>query len=189
VSTIQERSYRVTRGAVKLPRASVGNVPLSQELIMQGDLLPNGIFSELELRSWLREGRIEVAEVSAEVVDAAVRVRAANPFRVDPSSLIGKTMEDLIIMVLEIDEGYDTDALEGEADAVRLLSSGWDPRFREPIAPVNDRSRPEALAINAMEQNVEGDRAMRSTNSEMSSEASAGLARAKAAADAPDSQE
>jgi hypothetical protein len=156
---------------------------------MQGDLLPDGIFSELEIRSWLNSGRIAVAEVSVEQVAEAVAIREANPFRVDPTSLVGKTMEDLIIMVLEIDEEYDTDSLGGEADAVRLLSSGWDPKFREPIAPVNDRSRPEALAINKMEQSVEGDRAMRSTQTEMSDAASAGLARAKEAANAPENQE
>lgn len=177
------------RGAIKLPRSAVGNQPLSQDLILQGNLLPRDTFSEKELRSWLSQGMIAVAEVSVEQVDEAVAVRASNPFRVDPTALVGKTMEDLIIMVLEIDDEYDVDSLEGEADAVRLLSSGWDPAFREPIAPVNDRSRPEALAINKMEQSVEGDRAMGSTQTEMSDAASAGLQRAKDAAQAPDSQE
>jgi hypothetical protein len=172
-----------------MPRKQVGMSPIHQDLIMQGDLLPVGSFSELEIRSWLNEGRIERANVTVEAVEESERIRVANPFRVDPSTLLGKTMEDMVIMVLEIDEEYDTDLLADEQDAIRLLTSGWDPKFLQTVAPVNDRSRPVALALNKMEQSQDGTRAMAQTQTEMSSQAAAGLAAAKAAANAPEGQE
>jgi hypothetical protein len=157
-------------------------------LIMQGELLPVGVFDSRDIRSWLDGGRIERADVTVEVAAEEQRIRAANPFRVDPSALVGKTMEDLVIMVLEIQDDYDTDSLEDEQAAVRLLTSGWTPEMRQTVAPVSDRSRPEALALHKLEQE-NGQSATTSGQTEMSSEAAAGLEAARAAAQAPDSQE
>lgn len=160
-----------------------------KDMIMQGELVPPGMFSDVEIKSWLNEGRIELAGVSVEVAEEQVAVRTANKFRVDPSALVGKTMEDLIIMVLEIDEDYDTDLLGDEQAAVQLLTSGWEPSMRQTIAPVNDRSRPEALALHNLEResSSEGSR-VGTGNRDMSAEAAAGLEAAKQRAQAPDSE-
>ena len=187
----QKEAYRVIRGAIRLPRGTKGTgfVMTRRDMIMQGELLPPDLFGDIEIQSWLREGRIELAGVSIEVAEEQVAVRAANKFCVDPSVLVGKTMEDLVIMVLEIDEDYDVDLLGDEQAAVQLLTSGWQPSMRQTIAPVNDRSRPEALAMHNMERESasEGSR-VRTGNRDLSAEAAAGLEAAKQRAQAPDSE-
>lgn len=185
----EQSTYRVIRGSIKTPRTKDSPVISGRRgLIMQGELLPVGVFPADDIRSWLDGGRIERADVSVAVATEEQRIRAANPFRVDPSALVGKTMEDLIIMVLEIKDDYDTDVLTDERDAVRLLTSGWSPEMHQIVAPVNDRSRPEALALHKLEQE-NGQSATHATTTEMSSEAAAGLEAARAAAQAPSSEE
>jgi hypothetical protein len=183
---IQEQSYRIVRGSIRIPRSKMeSNAAGANGLLPQGDLLPRGMFDDRDILSWLREGRIERADVTEAQIEESERVRTANPFRVDPVTLVGKTMEDLVIMILEIDPGFDTDTLEAEQDAVRLLTSGWDPKYAQTIAPVNDRSRPVALALNKLEQSQDGSRAMQSSASELSARAQAGLEAARAKAQAP----
>lgn len=160
-----------------------------KDMIMQGELIPPGIYTDADLQSWLDEGRIEPAGVSVETAQEAAEIRASNPYRVDPATLVGKTMEDLTIMVLEIDDEFDVDSLEDEQAAVRLLTSGWEPSMRQTIAPVNDRSRPEALALHNLEQDVNGGSAIKTGNRDLSAEAQAGLEAAKARAQAPESEE
>jgi len=185
----QNEAYRVIRGAIRLPRGKTTGFTMSRrDMVMQGELLPPGIFPEADIKSWLSEGRIALAGVSVEAAQAAVEARAANPFRVDPSTLVGKTMEDLLIMVLEIDPEYDADSLESEADAVRLLTSGWEPSMRQVIAPVNDRSRPQALALDKLEQGAAGS-ALKMGSRDLSAEAAASLEAAKARAQAPVTEE
>lgn len=187
---MSDQTYRVIRGAVKLPRTSTQDFIANptKDFVMQGELLPPDMFSDKELKSWLAGGRIEEAGVPMEMAEKAVRARVANPFRVDPSTLVRKTMEDMVIMVLEIDPDYDTDLLEGEEDAVRLLTSGWDPKFTQTVSPATDRSRPEALAMHAMEQSAEGGSAIKTSSTELSAQAQAGLEAARAKAAAPKEQ-
>lgn len=186
----EQQAYRVIQGAVRLPRGTEGTgfMLSRKDMVMQGELLPPGIFPESDIKSWIAEGRIEPAGVSVESAQAAVEARAANPFRVDPSTLVGKTMEELLIMVLEIDSEYDADELEDEQAALRLLTSGWEPSMRQTVAPVNDRSRPKALALDKLEQDAAGS-ALKTGNRDMSAEAQAGLEAAKARAQAPQSEE
>lgn len=160
-----------------------------KDMVMQGELLPPGIVDDADIKSWLDEGRIELAGVSVEAAEEQIAIRAANKFCVDPNALVSKTMEDLVIMILEIDEEYDTDSLADEKAAVQLLTSGWEPSMRQSTAPVNDRSRPEALALHNLEQDANGGSAVRTGNRDLSAEAQAGLDAAKARAAAPDSEE
>ena len=186
----EQETYRVIRGSIRLPRGTSGTgfIMSRRDMIVQGELVPPGMFPDSDIQSWLNEGRIEPAGVSVAEAEEVIAVRGSNPFRVDPSTLVGKTMEDLIIMVLEIDEDYDTDQLADEQAAVQLLTSGWEPSMRQTIAPVNDRSRPEALAMHNMEQE-NGQSAVRTGNRDLSAEAQAGLEAAKARAQAPQSEE
>lgn len=182
----EQKTYRVIRGAIKLPRAHtqdfIANV--RKDFVMQGELLPVDVYPEDDIQSWLAGGRIVAAGVSVAQAVEAAEIRASNPFKVDPSTLVGKTMEDLTIMVLEIEPDYDTDALADEQDAVRLLTSGWDPKYIQKIAPVSDRSRPEALVANKLEQ-TEKETATSSGSTDMSAAAQAGLDAARAKAQAP----
>jgi hypothetical protein len=167
---------------------STGFIMTRKDMVIQGELLPPGIFTDYDIKGWLREGRIELAGVTMEVAEEAERVRVASKFRCDPSILVGKSMEDLTIMVLEIDPDFNTDNLADEQAAVQLLTSDWQPSMRQTMAPVNDRSRPQALALDKLEQ-VAGGSALHTGNTEMSSEAAAGLEAAKARANAPQSEE
>lgn len=187
----EQKTYRVIRGSIRLPRGTDGTgfLMTRKDMIMQGELVPPGMFTDADIRSWLNEGRIEVAGVSIEQAEAQIELHNSNPFRVDPSVLVGKTMEDLIIMVLEIDEEYDVDQLDDEQAAVQLLTSGWQPSMRQTVAPVSDKSRPEALALHNLEQEVNGGSAIRTGNRDLSAEAQAGLEAAKARAAAPQSEE
>ena len=187
----QNEAYRVIRGAIRLPRGTEGTgfMMSRKDMVMQGELLPPGIFPESDIESWLSEGRIERAGVSIEQAEQAAEIRAQNPFRVDPATLVGKTMEDLVIMVLEIDDEYDVDQLADEQAAVQLLTSGWEPSMRQTVAPVNDRSRPEALALHKLEQEEGGGSAIKSGDREMSQEAKAGLEAARAKAQAPSDED
>lgn len=182
-----QEAYRVVRGSLRLPRGTKGTGFLMsrRDMIVQGELVPPGLFTDKDIQSWLAEGRIEPAGVSVEQAAEAAEVRAANPFRVDPSTLVGKTMEDLIIMVLEIDPDYDTDLLDDEQAAVQLLTSGWEPSMRQTVAPVSDKSRPEALALHKLEQAEGGGNAIKTGSREMSPEAAAALEAARAKAEAP----
>lgn len=186
----EAKVYRIIRGSIKLSRATTGvHVQVKGDFLMQGDLLPVDMFSAKEIQSWLVGGRIELAGESTEVASEAVeqqRVRASNPFRADPSTLVGKSLEDLLMMVLEIQEDYDMSNLETEVDAVRLLTSGWDPKYTQTVAPVSDRSRPEALAFHKLAQEEGGGSVVGSSaGAEMSAKAAEGLQAAKAAAEAP----
>ncbi len=191
MSELLNQTYRVIRGSIRLPRKSTESyaAKTSMDFVLQGDLLPKGVADEADIRSWLAEGRIAIAEISDEQEKEERGIVPDNPFKADPSTLAGKTIEDLTIMILEIDDEYDVESLEGEADMVRLLTSGWDPKYAQTIAPVNDRSRPEALAMHKLEQSQNGGNAIKTSDTEMSAEAKAGLEAAKAAAKAPESQE
>jgi len=182
-------SYRVIRGSIRKPRAYQKSsvVATARDFFIQGDLLPDGVFGKDDIQSWLCEGRIESAQVSVVMAQAvAEAIRSRGKFRADPASLVGKTMEELLIMVTEIDEDYDANSLEDEKAAVRLLTSDWDPRYADRIAPVSDRSRPETLVAHDLEQGKDGESATKSSpGREMSEEASAALADARAKAQAP----
>lgn len=185
----EQEAYRVVRGSVRLPRGAQGTgfTMTRKDMVIQGELLPPGIFPETDIRSWLDEGRIELSGITVEVAKEAIAAQAANPFQVDPSTLVGKTMEELLIMVLEIAPDYDADELESEAAVVQLLTSGWQPHMRQTIAPVNDRSRPKALALDKLSQGLGGS-SVRMGNRDLSQEAQAGLEAAKARAQATETE-
>ena len=149
------------------------------------------MFDKDDIKSWLDGGRIEPASISPVMAQATEdAIRARGKFRADPASLVGKTMEQLLVMVNEIDEKYDVSALSNERDAVRLLTSDWDPRYADRIAPVSDKSHPEALIAHDLQQGKDGEPATRSLpGREMSEEASTALANARSQAQAPAPEE
>lgn len=188
----EEKTYRVIQGAVRMPRNAKkeGTFVLRRaDMVVQGELLPPGVFTQADILSWLAEGRIEEAGAPVAEAEEQERIRNANPFRCDPSTLLGKTIDELLMMIYEIDDEYDLSAIETEQDAVRLLTSGWDPKYMQTVAPVNDRSRPENLALHKLEQDEDGNRAVKTDTTALSAEAQANLASAKERAQAPKEEE
>jgi len=176
--------FKVKRGAIRKPGGKT--FAKATDFLMQGDMIP-GMFSEKQLRSWERDGKVQVAEVTMDVAQAAEEaIKARSKWAVNPTKLVRKTFEELLIMVNEIDPDFDANSLEDEEACVALLTSGWDPRYSEVVAPATDRSRPEALALHNMEQDVEGTRATQTSNTPQSQGAVEAMARAREAAQAPE---
>lgn len=167
--------YRVVSGALHLPR--VPNTR-GQKLIMQGEVVPSGVFSEEDIARWLKDGRIKQAAEAAPALERASN-RHQGKWCVDPATLAGKNMEDLLLMVLEIDPEYDTEPLADEASVVRLLTRDWDPLFVPGVASAKDRSAVVAMTPNG----VKG-----LGTKPMSEVAQAAMAAARAKARAPESE-
>lgn len=145
---MSQATYRLARGTIKLPRdnKSGRTFTTSGDFIKQGEMIPEGVLSDEQIKSFLATGRIELM-APAEVKQAAGMPKTRGKWGVDPTALIGKSMEELLVMVLEIDPEFDVTVIETEVDAVRQLTSDWDPAFREEIARSTDRSRPEQMKL------------------------------------------
>lgn len=177
-------TYKVVRGSIKLPRPGGSKFISRSQFVNQGELLPDGIFSSADIQSWLQDGRIElISDQDAPLLQSA-RVEHRGKWTVDPSVIAGKSMETLLLMVLEIDPQYDTDSLENEGDVARLLTSDWKPSYASTVPAANDRSRPKAMKLHDMSQ-TEGVPA----TSMVSDESGDSLARARALAAAPQIEE
>lgn len=175
----EQAQYRVKRGQIRLPRGSSKRVFVNHgDFVHQGDLLPQGVFDAADIKSWLADGRIERVDVSAEDAERqSAEITARSKWSVNPAALVGKSLEDLIVMVSEIDPEYDTDELVDEAAAVTLLTSGWDPRFAEETAAPKATDRTEVKNLK-LDQSAEGP-STSSREREMSPAASDALASAR----------
>ena len=176
-------SYRLIRGCIKKPGGRKRSSVSSGDFYMQGDLLPDSEFGEADIQSWLDEGRVEPALVSPVQAAQEQAITVRGKFCADPGSLVGKSLAELRIMIGEIEPNMDLESITDERIAVSLLTSDYDPRFKRPIAPATDRSRPEMLVAHDMEQGKDGTPVTSSNpGSAMSEKASKALedARAKA---------
>ncbi len=173
--------YRIKRGAIQLPRKQGGKrVHSAAQFLHQGDVIPEGLFPESDLKSYLADGRIEKVGLGADEAKRLTdEITQRSKWAVDPSSLVGKSLEELLVMVLEIEPGYDSDELKSEQDAVRLLTSGWDPKYAQTIAQADDRTEVRSLKL---DQGNKPGLAVAQTGlieQGMSHDAEAALARAK----------
>lgn len=178
--------YRVVRGCIRKPRGGDKRQFVGRnDFFQQGDLLPAGVFGSDDIESWLADGRIARVNVEPAVAaQAGAAIEARGKWTVDPATLVGKGMDALLLMVAEIDPEFDTDQLASEADAVRLLTSNWNPVFAQVVPPANDRSKPEVINLSHLEQTEDGS-ATRSTMRPLSEAGQDALARARAKAQAP----
>lgn len=177
-------SYKVVRGSIKLPRPRGAKFISRSQFINQGELIPDGIFSDADIQSWLQDGRIEpISDMDSPLVENA-RVEHRGKWTVDPSVIAGKSMETLLLMVLEIEPDYDTDSLESEGDVARLLTSDWKPSYASTVPAANDRSRPKAMRLHDLTQEGRAP-----ATASVSDEQGDSLARARALAAAPESEE
>lgn len=139
-------SYRIARGSLKTPLANHDN-PLQSKFLRQGDLLPEGMYSEADIASYLESGRIEEVDASARnVAEQAEVIRARGLWTVNPSILEGKSLEDLRILINEIDPNVDASTVETEEVAIQFLTQNWQPALAQTVPAASDRSRPEAMA-------------------------------------------
>lgn len=145
------KQYRIKRGAIKLPREIRDGKRVSRgasQFLHQGDILPEGMFPAQDIASFLADGRIEEIGLSAaEAEQAGAAITQRSKWAVDPVSLVGKSLEELLVMVLEIDPDQPTGDLKSEQDAVRLLTSGWDPRYAQVVAQADDRTEPKPKSL------------------------------------------
>lgn len=181
--------YRVARGVLRKPRKTLPNpkaVALSNscDYIQQGELIPEGMLDEVSIQSLLSEGRIEVLAPLAAGLAAKVPAQQGK-WGVDPVALVGKNLEELLIIVMEIDENFDVSTLTTEAQAIRQLTADWNPAFREEIARTTDRSRPEQMRMESSRDGrvVKGN-VHDAGNRPLSGDAEKALANAKARAQA-----
>jgi len=168
----QQTQYRVAKGALKIPRTPKGQerkFVTASDFILQGSAIPEGMLSQPEIEGLLKDGRIEPL-TQLEAQQAAGLPKRRGPWSVDPANLAGKSLEELVLMVLDIDEGYDVAQLENAGDAVRQLTADWDPAFRDELSRSTDKSRPERLRTSGAK-----DKGL----TPMSEAAEAALARAK----------
>lgn len=141
-----EQMYRVAQGCVKVPRDPKSKRTFSTraDFLVQGDIVPEGVLSAEDIASLLAAGKIEPLIVQRPEEARGLPQRAGK-WSVDPVALVGKSFEDLLIMVQEIDEDFDVTLLQDAGQAVRQLTQDWNPAFRDQIAKASDKSRPERL--------------------------------------------
>lgn len=141
--------YRVARGVIRKPRdpLSARKVATAADYIGQGEAIPEGMLSEAEIANLLATGYIEpIGLIAPGVLEPTVK---RGKWSVDPAALVAKSLEDMLVMVLEIDPDYDVAALETVTAAATQLTADWNPAFREAVALSNDRTRPAPLRSTA----------------------------------------
>jgi len=186
---VNQVQYKVARGVLRMPRKTptVGTPTRafnnSADYIKQGEVVPEGMLSPEEIASLLSGGIIEELTV-APGQSAAVPVKSRGKWGVDPVTLVGKNLEELLIVVMQIDETFDVNELKTEADAVRHLTQHWDPAFREEIARSTDRSRPEQMKMKSSSDNRTASGVKDAGDRPLSGAAEKALANAKARAQA-----
>ena len=171
--------YYVIQGSLRKPRAHriASGIGRAADFIRQGELVPEGIFSEGDLKLLLEQGWI--APVVATIPESEKPIEPVGPWSVDPKSLAGKTLEELLVMVTEVDPNYPVENLTNEGEAIRQLTVEWDPARAQNVPLSFDRTRPEDLAV------IRENNAKPAGSREMSDEARAALERAKERAQAP----
>lgn len=136
--------YEVARGSIKLPfpkTASKTAAPRAQ-FIKQGDIIPEGVLSAEEIDSLLRDKRIQPLKGSVAKKASKARTQRRGPWSADPATLEGKSLEDLLVLVLGIDEDFNVEKLTTVEKAVAQLTKDWDPAFADDVAKAYDRSGP-----------------------------------------------
>lgn len=164
--------YKLVRGVIQLP--SDRRIVVQGDYIRQGQEVPEGLFSAEAIADLLKEGKIELFSPD-EQNQAPGKIENRGRWGVDPVSLAGKSFEDLLVMVQEIDPEFQIMQLVDEAAAIRQLTEDWNPAFSEDLAQSSDRSAPGVTSKGV--RNLGG--------VPFSPESEAALARARELAQAP----
>lgn len=140
------QQYKVAKGVLKRPRSLTGprKVPTAADFIGQGELIPDGMLTSDAIADLLQHGLIEKVSVVQATTPGALPPRRGK-WSVDPAVLVSKTLDELVIMVLEIDPDFDVAQITDAQFAVTQLTADWHPSFRDTLTRSTDRSRPEAM--------------------------------------------
>lgn len=141
----------VKRGTVKVPNRK----GLHPELLKQGAVVPEGMFPAADVQRLIEAGVFGPKEAPA--ARAGARAKPRGKWCLDPAALAGKSMDELRIMVLEIDEDYALTEEMTETQLIQLLTSDWDLRAKPEVAVAKDRTRPARPKILTAKQLAEGD--------------------------------
>lgn len=136
--------YEVARGSLKMVYPP-GGTPISApkaEFITQGELVPEGLLSEEEIKSLLEDGRITKVRNHAHAKVAPALKQKRGKWSVDPETLAGKNMEELTMLILGIDEDFDVGSIKSKAGAIEQLTKDWDAIFASQIAKAYDINTP-----------------------------------------------
>jgi hypothetical protein len=182
------QQFKVARGTIRRPRTErKAGVKAASDVIGQGEIVPEGMLSPDQIAGLLEQGVIEpiTTERETKMAESARRGK----WSIDPAALAGKTLEDLIVMVVEIDPDYAIEGISSVSEAVTQLTADWHPAFREELARSSDKSRPAPLKTTTVKRedgkviSVEG--AKDAGEPPMSDKAAAALERARERAKTP----
>jgi len=136
--------FKVARGTIRRPRTErKPGIKAASDFIGQGEIVPEGMLTPEQVASLLEQGVIEpITSVRESAIAAAAK---RGKWSVDPGSIVGKTLEDLLVMIVEIDPDYSVERISSLSDAATQLTADWHPAFREDLALASDKSRPAPL--------------------------------------------
>jgi len=136
--------YEVARGSLKVPFPKGGTAISAPRgtFIGQGEVVPEGMLSEVEVQSLLEDGRITKVRTAPGTKVAAPRKQKRGKWSVDPETLAGKNMEELTMLILGIDEDFDVGSIKSKAGAIEQLTKHWDPAFADQISKSYDTNTP-----------------------------------------------
>lgn len=119
-----------------------GSIGVGNTAIHEGGVVPVGRLTAEDVRTMLRDGVIEPlarGDAEPESEEGGGHV-SPGKWSVDPATLVGLDMEELLQRVLEIDPDFDVDVFEDEGDVVRQLTSEYSDEFQESPAASEDRT-------------------------------------------------
>lgn len=137
------QQYKVARGTIRKPRQDGRRIRTAADFVGQGEIVPEGMLTPDQIASMLEQGLIEPISTQREAAVAEAAKRGK--WSVDPGSIAGKTLEDLMVMIVEIDPGYPVENITTISEAATQLTADWHPAFRDDLAVSSDKSRPAPL--------------------------------------------
>jgi hypothetical protein len=112
-----------------------------------GDIIPPGALTQDDLDSLLENNLIR--EVTRRLTTKereslrVKRVQRGGIWSLNPETLEGKDLDELLLIVLERDPNFDTDTLKTEEAAIKQLTRDWQPEFDEELSHGSDRTVPQ----------------------------------------------
>ncbi len=133
----------VKRGTLMLPRVKRG---LPSVALRPGDALPAGALADAEVARLVTQGILGPRAARAAELPAEHLPPTRGRWVHDPATLIGKTVEELMVLVVQTDpdhpvlaQGIDVD----EGALIRALTADYDPLFAAGAPRADDSTRIE----------------------------------------------
>lgn len=142
-----QETYEVLKGSIKVPtpRATDDKAGLKRGKIVyfqQGEKIPPGTFSDADLADLESQNLIRRTEEIKSRTGVRPRKQKKGKWSINPDTLAGKDQEELLLMVVEIDQEFDTDTLKTKQQTIAQLTKDFDPEFDLAIATASDKTTP-----------------------------------------------